>query len=172
MKHLFYSLILLGDNRFTITERIIGWLKLLLAFSPVAYVLNMFNLWFADNKKFVTLFIIVLFINAVFGLWKHHREKEFSWEEFLKKTGIMIIVVISVYFLLNALQSVAGDNFISDGFNVMIQVTTIFFPASKALKSIYIISNGEYPPKFIMEKLYNFEKDGDVKELLKTPKKE
>jgi len=172
MKHLFYSLILVGDDRFTLTERFVAWFKLLLAFSPVAYVLDMFNLWFVDNKKFVTLFILVLMVNAIVGMVKHSRENAFDWKEFFIKTSEMVVVVIVVYFLLNALGSVAGENIISDGFEKMIQVSTIFYPSSKALKSIYILSKGKYPPKFIMEKLYNFEKDGDVSELLKKPKKD
>ncbi len=172
MKHLFYSIILVSDSRFDITERLIAWIKLLLAFAPIAYILDLFHLWFADNKKFVTLFILVLIANAFIGMWKHHRENAFDWKQFFLKTGEMVIVVIMVYFLLNALGAVAGDNIISDSFEKMIQVSTIFYPSSKAIKSIYILSKGKYPPKFIMEKLYNFEKDGDISELLKKPKKD
>jgi hypothetical protein len=40
------------------------------------------------------------------------------------------------------------------------------FPASKILKNIYILSNKQYPPSFIMDKIYKFEKDGNVTDLL------
>ena len=50
---------------------------------------------------------------------------------------------------------------------------TLFFPASKGIKSIFIISNGEYPPKWMMKKVYNYENDGDLNELFrKEPKNE
>ena len=168
MKHIFYSFVILGDQRIDLTERLIIWAKLILSFAPIAYALNAFHLWFADNQHFVNAFLIVVLLNAIVGMCKHRKTKEFDWGVFLKKTSGMIFMVIIVYYLLHALSVVAGDNLISNGFEILIQVTTIFYPSSKALKSIFILSNGEYPPKFIMKKLYNFEKDGSLKDFFNT----
>jgi hypothetical protein len=57
---------------------------------------------------------------------------------------------------------------VAEGFRVTIQISTLLYPTSKALKNLYIISNKEFPPGFIMEKLYKFEQTGDVAELYKT----
>ena len=77
----------------------------------------------------------------------------------------MIAVLIVVYFLLEMLRLTMGENVIGEGFRSVIQVSTLLYPSSKALKNLYILSNKQFPPKFIMERLYKFEQTGDLKDL-------
>ena len=73
------------------------------------------------------------------------------------------------------LRITIGDNFISEGFGTIIQISTLLYPTSKALKNLFILSNNQFPPAFIMERLYNFEKTGNLKDLFpdnNEPKKE
>ena len=63
------------------------------------------------------------------------------------------------------MRLIAGDNLAGEVFKVTIQIATILYPASKILKNIYVLSNKQYPPSFIMDKIYKFEKDGNVKDL-------
>ena len=77
----------------------------------------------------------------------------------------MIAVLIAAYILLEQLRIVIGDNIIGNGLKVVIQVSTLLYPTSKALKNLYILSNNQFPPAFIMERLYNFEKTGDLNDL-------
>lgn len=172
LRHLYFSFIYIADDRFDYIEKAVMYFKLLLAIGPIAYVLNIAGFWFDENKKFVTFFILIVVVNASLGLWKHKKTNEFNYEEFFVKTGMMLVVVIVTYFLLSMVGSIAGDNFISEGFEVSIQVMTLMYPASKGLKSIFVISNGEYPPKWIMKKVYNFENEGDINDLFGKPKKE
>lgn len=171
LSSLFYSFVLIADNRVSFLEKVVTYFKLLLAFGPIAYGLDLIGFWFNDNKKFVTFFIVIVIANAVLGLWKHKKMNQFDWEEFFAKTGKMLVVVIITYFLLSMIAGITGENFISEGFETSIQVMTLFYPASKGLKSIFVISNGEYPPKWIMKKVYNFEEDGDMSELFGKPVK-
>ena len=82
----------------------------------------------------------------------------------------MLMVVIVTYVLLSIVGKFAGDNMISEGFQILLQVTTLFYPASKGLKSVFVLSNGEYPPKWMMKRVYNFEEEGDLAELFKSKK--
>lgn len=84
----------------------------------------------------------------------------------------MWAVLIPVYTLLEMLRLTAGDNMIGEGFKVVIQITTLLYPISKALKNFYILSNKQFPPQFIMNKIYNFEKTGDIKEFFNKEKEE
>jgi hypothetical protein len=61
---------------------------------------------------------------------------------------------------------------VGESFKILIQVVTLLYPVSKVLKNIYILSNKQFPPAFIMDKIYNFEKNGDLKDLFDTDKKE
>jgi len=171
-KALFFLFVFIGDNRVSVMEKVVAYIKLLLAIGPIAYVLDLAGIWFSDNKKFVTFFVLIVIVNALLGLWKHKKQNQFNWEEFFIKTGKMLVVVILTYFILAMTVGIAGENYVASGFEVSLQVATLFFPASKALKSLFVISNGEYPPKWIMKKVYNFEEDGDLNALLKTPEKQ
>jgi hypothetical protein len=164
-KKIYYSTILLADNHPTWIEKIQYLIKLLMAFAPVAYALDGLNYWFENNKQFVSFMIFCLIVNLVVGIWYHRKMKSFDWEEFLKKNSQMMTVVVVVYALLEMLHLTAGANFVGESFRVLIQITTLLYPISKALKNIYILSNKQFPPAFIMEKIYNFEKDGNLKDL-------
>ncbi len=82
----------------------------------------------------------------------------------------MALVLTLGYSMLEMLRITFGENVLADGFKTVIQVSTLLYPMSKSLKNLYILSNKEFPPKFIMENLYNFEKSGNLKDFL--PKEE
>lgn len=175
-KNIYYSTILLADNHPTWIEKFQYLIKLLMAFAPVAYILKGMNFWFINNRQFASFVIICLTINMLIGIKYHLKMKSFNWSEFLKKNSEMMVVVIVVYALLEMLRLTAGANFIGESFKILIQVTTLLYPISKALKNIYILSNKQFPPAFIMDKIYNFEKDGNLNDLFgknnDEPKKE
>lgn len=172
----FYSLIVAADSQFNWIERTFAWIKIafisILASSFIISLKSEFNIWFTDNQKFVNGFVLVLFANIIFGMWRHMKTKSFDWKQFFIKNILMMVLVSSVYLILHRLHLSSGDNMLSEGFEAFIQVLTLFYPTSKAIKSIYIISNGTYPPDFIMKKIYNFEKEGDLKDLFSNPKKQ
>ncbi|RKS00405.1 hypothetical protein [Flavobacterium sp. 102] len=172
IKDLYFSLIFLADNTYNkkpfLIEKLIAFGKLIVTFGPIAFVLDTINIWFLNNHEFVSGFIVAVIFNAVFGLAKHNKLKTHSWGEFMKETSLMLTCVIAIYILLSVLNNFAGDSVVSEVFQIMIQVSTLFYPISKCIKSIHILSNGEYPSEFIMKKFYNFKKDGDVQEFFKT----
>lgn len=163
---LFYKLIFLAEERVSVLSKILIWFEMILSSAVVVYLLDLFNGWFSDNKDFVSFVIITIMINAGLGFWRHKRNNTFNWEEFFKKTGMMILIIILSYILLEMIRSVAGENYVTNAFEALIQVTTLLYPGSKALKSLFILSNGEYPPRWLMTKIYNFENDGNLDNLL------
>lgn len=172
LKKLYYGLLLIADDKVSICPKIVALFKLVATFAPIAYVLDLINIWFITNKQFVVFVTMTIAINMLIGAWRHRKLATFKWEKLLIKTVKMMAVLISTYALLEMIRITAGDNILTNSFKVIIQVITIFYPASKALKSVFIISNGEYPPKWIMEKVYSFEKDGDVDGLFDVKKRD
>lgn len=168
IKKLICEIILLSDDTPSYTDKLLYYLKTLFALSPIVFLLEQITTWFSINRKFATLVLLVLFINLVVGLWYHLKLNTFSWEEFIVKNCIMIAILLLAYMLLESLVLVVGTNMVAEGFRVAIQVSTLLYPTSKALKNLYILSNKEFPPAFIMEKLYKFEQTGDLAELYKT----
>lgn len=167
-KKLLYSIILLSANKPTITEKIQYWIKLLLTFAPIAIVLKAIDVWYQNNEQFFSFILVTLVINMAVGIRFHLKMNTFDWEHFLKKNSSMFFILVVVYALLEMLRITAGDNIVGEGFKILIQISTLLYPASKALKNAYILSNKTFPPSFIMDKIYKFEKTGNVKDLLDT----
>ena len=172
LRKLLCGLLLLTDDTPTYTDKLLYYLYTLTAFAPIVFILDQISTWFSVNRKFVTLVVLVLFINLIVGLWYHIKLQTFSWEEFIVKNCVMIAILLLAYMLLESLVLVVGTNMVAEGFRVAIQVSTLLYPTSKALKNLYILSNKEFPPAFIMDKLYKFEQNGDLAELYKTTYKE
>ncbi len=166
---IFYKFIYLAEDRVSIWSKIDVWFKMIMASAPIVFLSDLAGAWFEDNKQFATFVAATIILNAAVGMRRHSKNKTFRWETFFKKTGLMIFSVIVSYALLEMLIATAGDNYVTNGFKVLIQVATLFYPASKALKSIFILTNGEYPPKWLMQKVYNFEADGNLSEFLSSP---
>lgn len=170
LKKIFFTIILIAADRPTWQEKLTYLFKLIITFGPIAFLLDSLNFWYSDNKQFFSFVIASLILNMVVGAWYHKKMKSFNWEQFWKRNSQMWAILIPVYALLEMLRLTAGDNLIGESFKVLIQITTLLYPISKALKNFYILSNKQFPPKFIMDKIYRFEKNGDIKELFDKDK--
>ena len=171
VRKMFCQAILWTDDKPSFIEKVNYFINLITTLTPIAFLLDGLNLWFKTNHQFSSFVIICLVINLLVGARFHYKMNSFSWVEFFKKNSEMWIVLIVVYGLLEMLRLTAGSNFIGEGFKVLIQVMTLLYPISKVLKNIYILSRKRYPPAFIMEKIYNFEKTGDLSEFFNNDKK-
>jgi hypothetical protein len=137
--------------------------SIIIRLAPIVFILDLINWWFKENQQFGQFMIVALFINMVVGIAFHLKNKSFSWPSFFKRNMFMIGAVSVVYIMLEMLRYTAGDNLVGEFFKITIQITTLLYPTSKVMKNVYIMSNGKYPPEFIMKKLYDFEKNGDLK---------
>lgn len=168
IKKIFCSIALLADDSPTLSEKVSYLVKLLLTFAPIAFLMSSFGIWYKDNEQFFSFIIGALFINMIVGIGYHVKGGTFKWSQFFWKNIKMWVVIIIVYIILDMLRLTAGDNLAGETFRIFIQITTLLYPSSKALKNIYILNNKQFPPEFIMEKLYNFEKTGNIKDLMNT----
>jgi hypothetical protein len=164
----YFNVVLIGDDSLTITERLHYLWKSIITFAPIAFLLDAFNLWFGENKLFFSGVILFIFVNMSLGAWMHYKKKSFDWETLLKKTMIMVVAVLVTYLILEIILKVAGSNPVTEIFRTTLQVATLLYPGSKILKNIFILSEGEHPPQWVMEKIYNFQKNGDLSIFLKT----
>lgn len=151
------------DPLFSIKERFSYYISCLFTFYPFVFFLEQFNWWVTDNKRFGEFMCIALLINMIVGIRFHVKYNTFTWKDFFVKNGEMVFYISAMYILLEMLRYTAGDNFVGDTFRIFIQISTLLYPTSKVGKNLFILSNGKIPHRVIMEKIYNFEKDGDLK---------
>lgn len=172
MRKLFVRIMLITAPEPTFWEKISYVWCVILRLWPVVFMMDLIDWWFSENEQFGTFMCLALLANMGVGAWFHIKNRTFSVKDFLFKNIEMIAVVVVGYIMLEMLRYTAGDNVAGEIFRVFIQVTTLLYPASKVLKNIFIISNGKYPPEFVMHRLYNFEKNGDLNEFFKIKKED
>lgn len=183
-KKIYYALILLGsstrlpkeleflniykssDNfEISFTYKVKLMAKIVLPFSPLAFLLEQFGFWFNTNAIFFSVVLWSIVANIIFGAWLHWKKGDFKLKILLIKNLEMCVIILMAYPILEGISTVTGDNITGEIFKIAIQIATILFPAGKALKNAHILSNYQYPSHFIMQKIYRFEKDGNVKDL-------
>jgi len=168
----YHALILLATKQPTFYDKVCYFGKVVAALGPVVAIIDALSIWFYSNSNFIAVMLGVLVINMGIGIWYHHVMGTFSWRLFMGRNAEMFLVIFVVYILLELLRFVVGNNVVGNGFKVLVQTTTIIYPVSKSLKNIYILSEKRHPPAFIMERLYKFEKTGDIKDLIENDKTE
>lgn len=153
-----------------LTEKMQYLFKLVLTFMPFVYLLNIFHAWFPNNQVFFQVLVWTLLVNLLVGAKVHWVSETFSVKVLLLKNIEMCIIILLTYPILEGINTITGENVVGKVFQWSIQIGTILYPGGKVFKNIYIWSNGKYPPEFIMKKLYKFEKDGNVEELINKEK--
>jgi hypothetical protein len=156
---------LLADNQPSFIDKLKYFFQVISTLGPIVMIFEGLSGWFIENKRFSILIIAALILNLGVGVWYHLKMNSFSWEEFILKNAKMAAILILAYTMLEMIAITAGQNILADGYRTLIQVSTLLWPGGKALKNLYILSNKQFPPAFIMERLYNFEKTGNLNDL-------
>lgn len=146
--------------------------KVMFFIGPIAFIVESLELWYIENRAFTLFAAGFVLINAFTGAVVKKIQGKFDWETFFIKTIKMILIISGVYVILEGIVSPIGDNMVTDGFIASFQVATLLYPGSKILKNAFIWSDGEHPPKWIMQKIYNFQENGDLKQFLSERKPE
>jgi len=171
MRKLLAHLILMANAK---GVSFVDWIRYvwtsLIHFGPIAFLLSTAGWWFADNRQFGLFVSTALILNLIVSGVTHHTNGTFKWKLFLWRNLEMAFVVSIVYLVMEMLRYTVGNNIAGEMFRILIQVMTLLYPISKILKNIFILTKGKYPPEFLMTKLYNFEKNGDLKDFFSTEK--
>lgn len=168
---LYANMIIYADGSAQNLERIDSYARTLLVFAPIAFMAELLDMWFIENQSFSLFVGGFVLANAIVGGIAHQIKGDFSWEMLLVKTIKMAGIIVLTYVILEGVVSPMGVNPVSGGLIAAFQVATLLYPGSKILLNIFIWSDGEHPPKWIMQKVYNFKKNGDLQAFLseKTP---
>lgn len=170
LQKIFCGMILIADSRPTFIEKIKYFALIISTLSPVIWLIESLSGWYITNNQFANCVFITIFLNIIIGGWYHYKMGSFSYEQFILRNSLMIAVILFGYTMLEIIKLRLGDNILAQGFGTIIEVSTILYPGSKVLKNLYILSNKQFPPAFIMERLYNFEKSGNINDLIDNKK--
>lgn len=170
----FTPIILLFTTKIKLTEkeRIGFFIESFFKLAPIAFIVNSAFNWHDEHQVFLKGLYVILFINAAFGVLTHRKLKTLDIGEFAKSTLITVVVVFGVYFSLDQMNNSIPDGLLSVGFSSSVQILTLLFPIAKIMRNSFILTNGKFPPEFLIQKLYNYERDGNIKSFLEILKKE
>lgn len=115
-----------------------------------------------DQALFIGWWSLIMLFNALVGIVTHLKLKTFDWKEFLLNNAIMIILTIAVYWSTIGLVETA-NNAVTNSLTTALQVATLVYPISKIFKNAHILTNGVFPPEWIVRKLFDFDKNGNLK---------
>ena len=163
---IYCNLVLLGYRELSWSERLESAMKSFLVFGPIAFLVGSVRNWYIDNEHFFYAVIVLIIANMWLGGRMHWKKKQFDIKVFLNKTSEMIISLSLIYLGLEMIISLGGANSVTSGFRLILQITSLLYPFSKIAKNVHILTKGKYPPEWIMKKIYNFEKTGDLQEFM------
>lgn len=132
--------------------------------APFIFLYGVVAAWFSNNTLFATAISAALLVNCAVGFYYHFKNGTLNLEEFIWKNSEILIAVLLVYLLLTALSIPLSGNTVGIVFKSTIEFITILYPTSKALKNIFILTDGKHPPEFVMKALYQYEKEGKLKD--------
>lgn len=132
--------------------------------APFIFIYGIVDAWYGNNKVFATALSTALLLNLLVGARYHWVKKSFNLGKMLWKNFEMLVVVAGVYLLLSILALPLSESIIGTTFKMSIEFITILYPSSKALRNFFILTKGKHPPKFVIQALYQYEKEGKLKE--------
>lgn len=145
-------------------DRLEYFLEVGLKSVPFLFLYSFLSEWYEENQLFAISISTALFVNLLVGARFHWIKGTFDLGTMLWKNLEMLVVVTGVYLLLGALGTPLGESMAGIAFKKTIEFITILYPVSKALRNFFILTGGKHPPKFVIQALYQYEKDGKLKD--------
>ena len=151
------------DKQIALRDRLYYLWHTLSTCAPIVVLANYFYAWQQTHQAIIAL-VVALSVNLVIGALYHIRNHSFSWRALLIKNAQMLGVVAAVYLLLDLLKVPLRETSTGEVFESTLQMMTLLYPVSKAIKNIFVLTHGKYPPSWVIKALYNYEREGKLKE--------
>ena len=152
------------DDRIHLRDRIYYFFLAFFKSIPLLMLYSYFSVWKEKNELFFVGISFVLFLNMVVGAIYHAKAGSFDIKQFLVGNAIIMLVLSVVYISLSVLSIPINETETGKIFQSVVQFMTLMYPVSKIVKNIFVLTGGKYPPQFIMKALYNYEREGKLKD--------
>ena len=152
------------DEKIHLRDRVYYFFIAFFKSIPLLMLYSYFSIWKDKNEFFYAGICTALLINALVGGVYHFKTGTFDIKEFLVKNTEMVFIIVAVYISLSLLNIPLDESEMGKIFKSVVQLTTLLYPVSKILKNAFILTNGKFPPQFIMKALYNYEREGKLKD--------
>ena len=152
------------DDKIHLRDRVYYFFIAFFKSIPILMLYSYFSTWRGNNEFFFAGICFALFLNALVGGVYHFKTGTFDIKDFLVGNTMMIFVISVSYISLAILSIPLDESGIGKMFKMSVQLMTLFYPVSKIVKNVFVLTKGKYPPQFVMKALYNYEREGKLKD--------
>ena len=152
------------DDKIHIRDRVYYFFIAFFKSIPLLMLYSYFTVWKEKNELFFVGISFILFLNMVVGATYHAKAGSFDIKQFLYGNISVMLVISVVYISLSVLSIPLNESEMGKMFQSVLQFMTLMYPVSKIVKNVFILTGGKYPPQFIMKALYNYEREGKLKD--------
>ena len=152
------------DDKIQIRDRIYYFFIAFFKSIPLLMLYSYFSVWREKNELFFVGISFILFLNMVVGAIYHAKAGTFDIKHFLTGNATIMLVITVVYISLSVLSIPINETETGKIFQSVVQFMTLMYPVSKIVKNVFVLTGGKYPPQFIMKALYNYEREGKLKD--------
>lgn len=152
------------DDKIQLRDRIYYFFIAFFKSIPLLMLYSYFSIWREKNELFFAGISFILFLNMVVGAIYHAKAGTFDIKHFLTGNATIMLVITVVYISLSVLSIPINETETGKIFQSVVQFMTLMYPVSKIVKNVFVLTGGKYPPQFIMKALYNYEREGKLKD--------
>jgi hypothetical protein len=152
------------DDKIQLRDRIYYFFVAFFKSIPLLMLYSYFSVWREKNELFFVGISFILFLNMVVGAIYHAKAGTFDIKHFLTGNATIMLVITVVYISLSVLSIPINETETGKIFQSVVQFMTLMYPVSKIVKNVFVLTGGKYPPQFIMKALYNYEREGKLKD--------
>lgn len=152
------------DDKIHLRDRVYYFFIAFFKSIPLLMLYSYFTVWKEKNELFFVGISFILFLNMVVGATYHAKAGSFDIKQFLYGNISVMLVISVVYISLSVLSIPLNESEMGKMFQSVLQFMTLMYPVSKIVKNIFVLTGGKYPPQFVMKALYNYEKEGKLKD--------
>ena len=152
------------DDKIQLRDRIYYFFLAFFKSIPLLMLYSYFSVWREKNELFFVGISFILFLNMVVGAIYHAKAGTFDIKHFLTGNATIMLVITVVYISLSVLSIPINETETGKIFQSVVQFMTLMYPVSKIVKNVFVLTGGKYPPQFIMKALYNYEREGKLKD--------
>ena len=152
------------DDKIQLRDRIYYFFVAFFKSIPLLMLYSYFSVWREKNELFFVGISFILFLNMVVGAIYHAKAGTFDIKHFLTGNATIMLVITVVYISLSVLSIPINETETGKIFQSVVQFMTLMYPVSKIVKNVFVLTGGKYPPKFVMKALYNYEREGKLKD--------
>lgn len=165
----FYKTHFLAIHAGAFVSKIKASLAIGVSVSPFAFYFAKMDEWLEHVALYMSIICVALILDLIIGVYVHllffkdFEVKKMVWK-FLEKSGCTFIglILFELFGLLFRHHNVEMGAYLE----LSIALTVLSYPLLSAFGNLSIITNGKFPPIGWVDKLRDFNKSGNIKDII------